>query len=112
MFKENITEYYMQLIKPNQKGENIIKIRLNRDNNNLEVSNDLENVETKMEEKRFKIVNMNEFENNLDVEAPLFYVGTVNNFIVSAECFNYPDVEIEDVLLYHENANEYMLLKK
>lgn len=112
MFKENKVEYFIQLVKSNQKGRNIVKIIFNRNNNDLEISSDLETIETKMEEKRFKIMDVNDLESNTDIEAPLFYIGTINNAIVSSECFNYPDVEIEDVLLYHENDNEYMLLKK
>lgn len=111
MFKEDNACCYIQLVKANQKGRNIINIKLS-ENNNLKIGNCLENLEDETIKKSFKILDINEIENGMDIEAPLFCISSKDGIVTSSFCLNYPDVLMEDVLLYRDNKKNYMLFRK
>ena len=106
----NVRNEFIQLTKSLSRGADVIKIFLDKESNDLVISNDLDNIYNKMEEKRFKYISVNDDDNN--IQAPIFYISTINNHIIKSECINYYDSNLTDTLLFKENKNDLMLVKR
>lgn len=100
--EEIITKNYMRLVKDDERGTNVFKIRFEK--NDFIISYDIDDVGSFIEQKRFKMLAVNEFDNNI-IESPIFYIEVLNNIILESECVNYTDIDLVDVLLYKEGKN-------
>jgi len=100
--EESIKKSYIKLVKDDERGTNIFKIRFEK--NDFIISYDIDKVDSFIEQKRFKMLSANEIDNNI-IESPVFYVEVLDNIILESECVNYTDVDLVDVLLYKEGKN-------